>query len=97
MYPDMLLTPTLPEYITFGESLLQDHADAHTPGISSIHTPFAIMVSNPPEDYDDDTESTMSDVQSGSPAPSLYSFASSVDERFIVGVFPLELTMYVDL
>lgn len=55
------------------------------------------MVSNPPEDYDDDTESTMSDVQSGSPAPSLYSFASSVDERFIVGVFPLALTMYVDL
>ncbi|KAH9843187.1 S-adenosyl-L-methionine-dependent methyltransferase [Rhodofomes roseus] len=50
------------------------------------------MVSNAPEDYDDDTESTMSDVRTGSPAPSLYSFSSSVDERFMP---PLQLrTMY---
>ena len=83
----MFLPPTLPGYITFGDPLLQDHADAHTLGPSSVHTSFAIqMVSNPSEDYDDDTESTMSDVRSGSPAPSLYSFTSSVDERFIVSV-----------
>lgn len=54
------------------------------------------MVSNTPEDYDDDTESTMSDVRNGSPAPSLYSFTSSVDERFMVGVPPLPFTMHGD-
>ena len=87
----MLLPPTLPDYITFGGPPLQHHADAHTLGPSSVHTSFAIqMVSNPHEDYDDDTESTMSDVRSGSPAPSLYSFTSSVDERFMVGASPLD-------
>ena len=82
----MLLPPTLPEYITFGAPCSKIMRMLTHLALPAYTRRLRFMVSNPSEDYDDDTESTMSDVRSGSPAPSLYSFTSSVDERFIVSV-----------